>query len=41
MKDSLMDSLDNIRAYDVYALISNPVLPFFTVLFGLPRDMSR
>ena len=32
MKDSLMDSLDNIRAYDVSALISNPVLPFYSVV---------
>ena len=32
MKDSLMDSLENIRAYYVSALISNPVLPFYSVV---------
>jgi len=32
MKDSLMGSLENIRAYYVSALISNPVLPFYSVV---------
>jgi hypothetical protein len=32
MRDSLMDSLENIRAYYVSALISNPVLPFYSVV---------